>query len=40
MMGEFLMSLESVTLAFGGPAVLDGVSLVVTRGMRAARCAG
>ena len=35
-MGEFLMSLKGVTLAFGGPAVLDGVSLVVTRGMRAA----
>ena len=35
-MGEFLMSLKDVTLAFGGPTVLDGVSLVVTRGMRAA----
>ena len=30
------MSLKDVTLAFGGPAVLDGVSLSVTKGMRAA----
>ena len=35
-MGDFLMSLKDVTLAFGGPAVLDRVSLSVGKGMRAA----
>lgn len=33
---DFLLSLKDVSLAFGGPAVLDRVSLSVTRGMRAA----
>ena len=33
---DFLLSLKDVSLAFGGPAVLDKVSLSVTRGMRAA----
>ena len=35
-MGDFLLSLRDVSLAFGGPAVLDRVSLSVTRGLRAA----
>ena len=35
-MSDFLMSLKDVSLAFGGPAVLDNVSLSVTRGLRAA----
>lgn len=35
-MSDFLMSLKDVTLAFGGPAILDGVSLSISRGMRAA----
>ena len=35
-MGEFLMSMKSVSLAFGGPCVLDNVTLSVDRGMRAA----
>ena len=35
-MSEFLLSLKDVTLAFGGPAVLDRVSLSVSRGLRAA----
>lgn len=35
-MGEFLLSLKNVSLAFGGPAVLDKVSLSINRGMRAA----
>ena len=30
------MSLKDVTLAFGGPSVLDGVSLSVSKGLRAA----
>ncbi len=34
-MSDFLMSLKDVSLAFGGPAVLDRVSLSVTRGLRA-----
>ena len=35
-MSEFLLSLRDVSLAFGGPPVLDGVSLSVSRGLRAA----
>ena len=35
-MSDFLMSLKDVTLAFGGPSVLDGVSLSVSKGLRAA----
>ena len=35
-MSDFLLSLKDVSLAFGGPSVLDGVSLSITRGMRAA----
>ena len=33
---DFLFSLKDVTLAFGGPSLLDGVSLSVSKGMRAA----
>jgi len=35
-LSDFLLSLKNVTLAFGGPAVLDNVSLSVSRGLRAA----
>ena len=35
-MGEFLMSMKNVSLAFGGPCVLDNVTLSIDRGMRAA----
>ena len=35
-MSDFLLSLKDVSLAFGGPAVLDGVSLSISKGMRAA----
>ena len=35
-MSDFLLSLKDVSLAFGGPAVLDGVSLSISRGLRAA----
>ena len=35
-MSDFLMSLKDVTLVFGGPSVLDGVSLSVSKGLRAA----
>ena len=35
-MSDFLLSLKDVTLAFGGPAVLDGVSLSISKGLRAA----
>ena len=35
-MSDFLLSLKDVTLAFGGPSVLDGVSLSVSKGLRAA----
>lgn len=35
-MSDFLLSLKDVSLAFGGPLVLDRVSLSVSRGMRAA----
>jgi len=35
-MSDFLMSLKDVSLAFGGPAVLDRVSLSIAKGMRAA----
>jgi len=34
--GDFLLSLKDVSLAFGGPALLDKVSLSVSKGMRAA----
>ena len=35
-MSDFLLSLKDVSLAFGGPQILDRVSLSVSRGMRAA----
>ena len=35
-MSDFLLSLKDVSLAFGGPAVLDRVSLSVSKGVRAA----
>lgn len=35
-MSDFLLSLKDVSLAFGGPAVLDRVSLSVHKGLRAA----
>ena len=35
-MSDFLLSLKDVSLAFGGPAVLDKVSLSIHKGMRAA----
>ena len=35
-MSSFLLSLKDVSLAFGGPQILDRVSLSVSRGMRAA----
>jgi len=35
-MSDFLLSLKDVSLAFGGPQILDKVSLSVSRGMRAA----
>ncbi len=35
-MSDFLLSLRDVSLAFGGPAVLERVSLSVSRGLRAA----
>ena len=35
-MSDFLLSLKDVSLAFGGPKVLDNVSLSISRGMRAA----
>ena len=35
-MSEFLLSLKDVSLAFGGPQVLDRVSLSIHRGLRAA----
>ncbi|MBP5284892.1 MAG: ATP-binding cassette domain-containing protein [Kiritimatiellae bacterium] len=35
-MSDFLLSLKDVSLAFGGPAVLDGVSLSIEKGLRAA----
>lgn len=35
-MGDFLFSMEGVTLAFGGPPVLEDVSLSIEKGMRAA----
>ncbi len=35
-MSDFLLSLRDVSLAFGGPAVLDKVSLSISRGLRAA----
>ena len=35
-MSEFLLSLKDVSLAFGGPQVLDKVSLSISKGMRAA----
>lgn len=35
-MSDFLLSLKDVSLAFGGPSILDGVSLSVSKGLRAA----
>ena len=35
-MSNFLMSLRDVSLAFGGPAVLDCVSISISKGLRAA----
>ena len=35
-MSDFLLSLQDVSLAFGGPAVLEKVSLSVSKGLRAA----
>lgn len=35
-MSDFLLSLKDVSLAFGGPAVLDKVSLSISKGLRAA----
>ena len=35
-MSAFLMSLQDVSLAFGGPNVLDGVSISISKGLRAA----
>ena len=35
-MSDFLCSLKDVDLAFGGPKILDRVSLSITKGMRAA----
>ena len=35
-MSDFLMSLKDVSLAFGGPSVLDNVSLSIAKGLRAA----
>ena len=35
-MSDFLLSLKDVSLAFGGPQVLDRVSLSIQRGLRAA----
>jgi len=35
-LSDFLLSLKDVSLAFGGPRVLDNVSLSISRGMRAA----
>ena len=35
-MSDFLLSLKDVTLAFGGPAVLENVSISINKGMRAA----
>ena len=35
-MSDFLLSLKDVSLAFGGPPVLDGVSFSISRGFRAA----
>ena len=35
-MSDFLMSLKDVSLAFGGPCVLDRVSLSISKGLRAA----
>jgi ATP-binding cassette subfamily F protein uup len=35
-MSDFLLSLKDVSLAFGGPSVLDNVSISISRGLRAA----
>ena len=35
-MSDFLLSLKDVSLAFGGPKILDSVSLSITKGFRAA----
>ena len=35
-MSDFLMSLKDVSLAFGGPSILENVSLSISKGLRAA----
>jgi ATP-binding cassette subfamily F protein uup len=35
-MSDFLLSLKDVSLAFGGPKILDSVSISITKGLRAA----
>ncbi len=35
-MSDFLLSLKDVSLAFGGPAVLENISLSISKGLRAA----
>ena len=35
-MSDFLLSLQDVSLAFGGPPVLDKVALSISKGLRAA----
>ena len=35
-MSDFLCSLKDIDLAFGGPKILDGVSLSISKGLRAA----
>lgn len=35
-MSDFLLSLKDVSLAFGGPAILNNVSLSISKGLRAA----
>lgn len=35
-MSDFLLSLKDVSLAFGGPSILDNVSISISRGLRAA----
>ena len=35
-MSDFLLSLKDVSLAFGGPSVLEGVSISISKGLRAA----
>lgn len=35
-MSDFLLSLKDVSLAFGGPSILDNISISISRGLRAA----